>query len=54
LEATGSQRHGYFDGVETAIRLRPFARRRLRTLRPPAVCMRLRKPWTRFRRIRLG
>jgi hypothetical protein len=34
--------------------LRPLARRRLRTARPAAVCMRLRKPWTRFRRIRLG
>jgi hypothetical protein len=48
------RRHGYFEGVETAMRLRPFARRRLSTLRPPAVCMRFRKPWTRFRRIRLG
>jgi len=54
LETAGSRRHRYFDGVETAMRLRPFARRRFSTARPAAVCMRLRKPWTRLRRIRLG
>ena len=35
-------------------RLRPFARRRARILRPPAVCMRLRKPWRRLRTTLLG
>jgi len=35
-------------------RLRPFARRRARILRPPAVCIRLRKPWRRLRTILLG
>lgn len=53
-KATGRPGHGYLEGIETAIRLRPFARRRLRTLRPPGVLIRFRKPWTRFRRILLG
>jgi hypothetical protein len=30
-------------------RLRPLARRRARTLRPPTVAIRFRKPWRRFR-----
>jgi hypothetical protein len=54
LETAGLRRHRYFDGVETAMRLRPLARRRFKTLRPAAVDMRLRKPWTRLRLIRLG
>lgn len=35
----------YFWYVVAANNLRPFARRRLKTLRPPGVAMRLRKPW---------
>ena len=34
--------------------LRPWARRRASTLRPPTVAMRARKPWRRFRTILLG
>lgn len=34
--------------------LRPWARRRDKTLRPPAVAMRARKPWRRLRTILLG
>ena len=48
------RRHRYLEGVETARRLRPFARRRLSTARPAFVFIRARKPWTRLRRIRLG
>jgi hypothetical protein len=39
---------------QTARRLRPFARRRLSTRRPPFVAMRARKPWTRLRCRLLG
>jgi hypothetical protein len=39
---------------ETVRRLRPLARRRLRTSRPFFVLMRTRKPCVRFRRRRLG
>jgi len=39
---------------QTARRLRPFARRALMTLRPPAVFMRTRKPWVRLRRVTDG
>lgn len=35
-------------------RTRPFARRALRTLRPPRVAERARKPWVRARLRRLG
>lgn len=35
-------------------RLRPFARRLAITLRPPAVCIRERKPWRRLRTSALG
>jgi hypothetical protein len=45
----GSRRRG-----QTARRLRPFARRRLNTRRPPFVAMRARKPWTRLRCRLLG
>ena len=46
-------------GVESACdqtlrRLRPLARRALRTLRPPLVAMRARKPWVRLRFRLLG
>ena len=41
-------------GGQTARRLRPFARRRLSTSRPPFVAMRARKPWTRLRCRLLG
>jgi len=34
--------------------LRPWARRRASTLRPPTVAIRARKPWRRFRTILLG
>lgn len=44
-----TSRHRY-----TAIRLRPFARRRLRTLRPALVLIRTRNPWVRLRFRRLG
>jgi hypothetical protein len=39
---------------QTARRLRPFARRRLSTRRPPLVAMRARNPWTRLRCRLLG
>jgi len=39
---------------ETVSRFRPFARRRLRTIRPFLVCIRTRKPWVRARRRRFG
>ena len=39
---------------QTARRLRPFARRRANTRRPPLVAMRARKPWTRLRCRLLG
>jgi len=38
----------------TAMRLRPFARRRLRTFRPPGVVIRARNPCVRFRFRRFG
>jgi hypothetical protein len=38
----------------TVRRLRPFARRRLRTLRPPLVAIRARNPWVFFRRRTFG
>lgn len=53
----GAMRRGdltYFLGVDTARRLRPLARRRLITLTPFAVDMRLRKPCVRRRAVRLG
>src|SRR5205823_14945872 len=45
---------GYFLGALTTSRLRPFARRRLRTLRPALVALRLRNPCSRLRRTLLG
>lgn len=54
MKRPGDPGHRYFDGTDTARRLRPFARRRFSTARPPLVFMRDRKPWTRLRRIRLG
>ena len=39
---------------QTAIRFRPFWRRRFRTSCPPFVRMRTRKPWVRFRRRLFG
>ena len=39
----------YLVGALVVRRLRPLARRRLMTLRPPGVAMRFRKPWVRFR-----
>src|SRR5690606_26652966 len=53
-EALAPARDRHFDGVETARRLRPFARRRGSTVRPPWVFIRARNPWVRRRRIRLG
>jgi len=44
----------YFFGAETTRRLRPLARRRLSTARPPAVELRLRNPCVRLRLILLG
>ena len=48
--------HGscYLEDIRTASRLRPFARRRFSTRRPPLVLIRARNPWLRLRRIRLG
>ena len=43
-----------FGGTVTVNRLRPLARRRLMTLRPPGVAMRARKPWVLFLLILLG
>jgi len=43
-KATGLRRHSYFDGVVTARRLRPFARLRFNTARPPRELMRARNP----------
>jgi hypothetical protein len=43
-----------FGGTVTVNRLRPLARRRLMTLRPPGVSMRARKPCVRFLLILLG
>ena len=53
-ETAGHSSHPYLEGVLGARRLRPFARRRLSTVRPAAVFMRERKPCLRRRRIRLG
>jgi len=39
---------------QTQRRARPLARRRARTLRPSAVAMRARKPWSRLRLMLLG
>ena len=44
----------YFFGARVVRRLRPFARRRLMTLRPPGVRCRLRNPCTRFLRFFFG
>jgi hypothetical protein len=44
----------YYEDEETVRRLRPLARRRLRTRRPFFVLMRTRKPCVRRRRRRLG
>ena len=41
-------------GTLTVSFLRPLARRRLSTLRPPGVCIRARKPCVRFLRMLLG
>ena len=38
----------------TVSRLRPFARRRFKTFRPPFVLIRSRKPWVFFRRRTFG
>jgi hypothetical protein len=44
----------YLLGMVTERFFRPLERRRLRTIRPFLVCIRLRKPWVLFRRILLG
>src|SRR5438105_11762828 len=44
----------YFFGALTTSRLRPFARRRFRTVRPCLVLIRFRKPCSRLRRTLLG
>lgn len=57
-EVLGNRSRGlpiaYFEAIVTTSRLRPLARRRLSTSRPPFVRMRARNPCTRFRRILLG
>ncbi len=45
---------GCFGGMLTVNRLRPLARRRFSTCRPPGLAMRVRKPCVRFRRRLLG
>lgn len=45
---------GCFGGIVTVSRLRPLARRRFSTCRPPGVAMRARKPCVRLRRLLLG
>lgn len=45
---------GCLGGTETVRRLRPLARRRLRTWRPPGVSILARKPCVRLRRLLLG
>ena len=50
----GGQRRACFGGIKTLNRLRPFARRRLMTARPPAALIRTRKPCVRFRLVLLG
>ena len=45
-----SAQPGCLAGIEIARRARPFARRRLRILRPPGVAIRARNPWVRLRR----
>jgi hypothetical protein len=51
---TGRSRGGAGCRVQTASRTRPFARRARRTLRPPMLFMRARKPWVRLRRTTEG
>ena len=51
---SAAQHPCYFFGALTTSRLRPFARRRLRTLRPALVALRLRNPCSLFRLILLG
>jgi len=50
----GIQRCACLGGIETVKRLRPLARRRLRTARPAAVLIRVRNPCVRLRRRLLG
>jgi hypothetical protein len=45
---------GCLGGIVTVRRRRPLSLRRLSTLRPPAVAIRVRKPWVRFRLTLLG
>jgi hypothetical protein len=45
---------GRFGGTVTVSRLRPFARRRFSTLRPPGVSIRAKKPCVRFLLMLLG
>jgi hypothetical protein len=45
---------GFGLGAQAESFLRPWARRRARTLRPPAVAARARYPWRRLRTILLG
>jgi hypothetical protein len=45
---------GFVGDAQAESFLRPWARRRARTLRPPAVVARARKPWRRLRTILLG
>ena len=45
---------GCFGGIEAVSLLRPLARRRFSTFRPPGVAMRARNPCVRFRRRLLG
>src|SRR5262245_21068207 len=44
----------YFFATVTEIRLRPLARRRRRTVRPPRVFLRARNPWVRLRLLLCG
>lgn len=54
-KGTARRRHpSYFFAAVTEIRLRPFARRRRRTSRPPRVFLRARNPWVRLRLLLCG
>ena len=54
LKAAGGLAHLYFDATLVASRLRPFARRRFKIVRPERVFIRSRNPCFRSRLIRLG
>lgn len=54
IEKTPASRKVLGSSLQIATRLRPFARRALRTFRPPRVAIRARNPWLRCRFKLLG